>query len=100
MRRAATLSLLYMLHPLSEQGNDVIVFDAVMDFLAVPPGYHQTHLAQAAQVVRDSRLADPYGLRQSTDVHFLLYQDRQDPHPAGIAEGAEKFCNVRSGMFI
>ena len=47
------LSLLDMVHSLLKQGNDMLVFDTVIHFLAVPARLDQPHLPQPAQVVRD-----------------------------------------------
>ena len=46
-RGGEILPLLDMPHSLPEQGNDVVVFDAVVDFLTVPPSDDQVHLTQA-----------------------------------------------------
>jgi len=99
-RSGESLPLLDMPHSLPEQGNDVIVFNAVVDFLAIPPSDDQAHLAQATQMVRGGRLADPDHLGQRADVQFLDSQSVQDANPARIAEGTEEFRHMGGGMFI
>jgi hypothetical protein len=36
----AILSLLDMVDSLPEQGDDMLIFNAVIDFLAIPPSHH------------------------------------------------------------
>lgn len=53
MKTWMRLSLLHMTHTLTKKFDDVLVLNAIVHFLAVPPGNHQTHLAKTAQVVGD-----------------------------------------------
>ena len=46
--------LLHMSYPLTEQGDDMRIGNAVIDFLAVAAGGNNTGLPQAAHVVRNS----------------------------------------------
>jgi len=63
--------MLDVFHTFLEQTDDVVVFDAIVDFLPLPARNHQTHLPQAAQMMRDGRLADAHRVRQSSDAHLL-----------------------------
>jgi hypothetical protein len=49
--RQEALFILHMPHALLEEGNDVFILHSVIDFLAIPPCFDQTHLAQAPHVV-------------------------------------------------
>lgn len=91
---------LRMSHALTEEGNDAVILHPVVDFLAIPARVDQPHLTQSAQVVRNSGLADAYKSGQSTNVEVPLGQRRQEPDPAGIAEGAEELRHVGGGMFV
>jgi hypothetical protein len=89
-----------MLHACPEEGDQVGILYPVKDFFPMPAGLDKSHLAQAAQVVADGRFADAYQVCQVADVHFTLGQHGQDPHPAGIAEGAEQLRYMRGSVFI
>lgn len=47
------LTMLNMAHSLPKQGYDVLVFDAIVDFLSIPACLHQPHLPQTAEVMGD-----------------------------------------------
>jgi hypothetical protein len=68
--RKAKLPILYMLHPLLKERDDMLVINPVIDFLAIPARLDHVHLPQAAHVMGDSRLTDPDDFRQRADVHF------------------------------
>lgn len=92
------LAELDMLDTLLEEGNDVLIFHPVKDFLAIAAGPDQAHLAQPAHVVRDRRFADSDGGGQGADVELGIEEGRQDTDAAGIAEGTEELGDVGSRM--
>jgi len=94
------LPILDVFYPLLEKGDEVIVIDPVENFFAIAAGLDDLHLAQASQLVRDRRFGDADDFRQRTDIELIVRQNRQDAHPAGIAEGAKQLGDVRGSMFI
>ena len=54
----------------------------------------QVHLAQSAQLVRDGRFGHVQPFCQWADAHLAFDQKRENPHAAGIAEGAEEFSEL------
>jgi len=93
-------ALLNMAHSLPKQGDDVLVFDAVVDFLAVPARLHQPHLTQTAKMMGDGRFADPDHCCQRVNVNFLRGERKKDADATGVAKGAEEFRHVRGGVFV
>ncbi len=89
-----------MLHNLSEEGDDVIVIHEVKDLLTVFAGPNQAQLAQAAQVMRDGRLADAHDLGECADIDLAFHQRRQDAHTAGVAECPEELGHPRGDVLV
>ena len=96
----SALPLLDMPNALPKQFDEVIVLDTVVNLLPLSPGLDQVHLAQATQVVRHRRLTDPHSMGKSADIQLTNRQFGEQQHPASIAEGTKKLCNVRSSMFV
>jgi hypothetical protein len=92
--------MLHVPDALLEEGDDVFIFDAVEDFLALTAGHNQPHLAQPAQMMGDSRFADADNLGKAADIHLAFDQGGEQAHAAGIAEGAKQFSHVGSGVFV
>ena len=61
-----------MLQALPEQVGDVFVIQAIENLAALFAGADNAHLAQAAHLVGDRRLAKPDCLNDGADVQFAI----------------------------
>lgn len=88
-----------MLHALPEQIGHVLIVQAVEHLAANFARLDQAHVAQAAHLVRDSRLANAHRFNQRPDIHLAVYQSSNDPHAAGIAQCAKEFSDGLGRFF-
>lgn len=95
-----TLPLPHMVHSLIEERNNMLILDTIINLFTFPPGNYQFHLAQTAQVMRYSRLANPYQCGQRVDIQLVRGQRRKNAHAAGVAKGAKKLCHMRSSVLV
>jgi hypothetical protein len=56
------LSMLDVLHPLMEEGDDVLILNPVKNFFPIAARLHQVHLPQTAHMMRHRRFAYPNSL--------------------------------------
>jgi len=100
---SATNSLLIIpdvVHTLLEEGNNVGISNAVIDFLTITARRHYTRLSQSAHVMGNGRLADSNQLGQPAHVFLPIQQSGHDPHPARIAESTKELSDVGAHVFI
>lgn len=89
-----------MVHPLFQQGNDVLIFDAIKHFLAIPPGNYETHLSKTAQMMRYSRLAYAHHPGYRSNVHFMGGKSMQYFDTADVTERTKELCHQGSRAII
>lgn len=92
--------MLHVLYTLFEQGDDVVVFEAIEDFLAFTTRLDEAYLSQTTQVVRNAGLTDAHSLGQGADIQLVISQYREDTYTAGVAESAKQFGYVNSRVLV
>jgi hypothetical protein len=75
---------------LSEQFENVLIVDGVVDQAARAARAHETHAPQQPQLVRRSGLADADERGDVADAELARRQRVEDPHACRIAEDAER----------
>ena len=77
----------------------MLIIKSVEDLPASFSRADQMHLPQAAQLMRHCGFAhrEPFG--QRADAHLAFQQEGDDPHTAGIAQGAEEFSKLNGFEF-
>ena len=68
------LAILHVLYALLEEGNDVLIFHTIIDFLALSARLDKLHLPQTAQVVRNRGFAGPDCFSQSANIQLAICQ--------------------------
>ena len=67
----------------------MVVVDGVKNLPARFPGVDEVHLAQSAQLVRDSGFGHTESIGEGADAHFAVHEQGNDADTARVAEGAE-----------
>jgi len=83
------LAILHVLYALFEEGNDVLIFHTIIDFLALSARLDKLHLPQTAQVVRNRGFAGLDCFSQSANIQLAICQRCQNANTACIAKGTE-----------
>ena len=91
--------MLHMLKTHAIKFFDVIVVEAIEDLPAIFPRPHETHLTQSAQLVRHGGFGHVQLLGKRADAHLAIEEQGDDPHAAGVAEGAEEFGKLNGFEF-
>ncbi len=81
--------MLNMVKPEGKQARYVVVIEAVKNLPACFSGADEVHLSQSTHLVGYSRLGHFESCRESADAHLSFDEQGNNPHAAGVAEGAE-----------
>ena len=94
------LAILHVLYALWEEGYDVLIFQTIIDFLALSARLDKLHLPRTAQEVGNRGFADPNRFRQSVNIQLAICQRCLNAGTACIAEGAEQFYHTGGCVFV
>ena len=84
---------------LKELGN-VIVIQGDIYLPALFSRTHQAFIAETAQLVRNSRFAQPDERHQVAHIHLSTEQRGNDAQASGVGEGIEQAGELASGGFV
>jgi hypothetical protein len=85
------LSVLDVIETKREQACNVVIIDGIKDLPARFAGADKVHLAQSAQLVRDSGFGHTESIGKGADAHFPVHEQGNQADTACVAECAEEF---------
>jgi hypothetical protein len=88
-----------MIKPHAVEFVDVLVFERVKNLPSFFARADEAHLAQSAQLMGYGGLGHIESFGQGADTHLAFDEQGDNPHAAGVAEGAEKFSKLDSFEF-
>lgn len=78
---------------------NMIVVEAIEDLTSRFAGADEAHLTQSAQLMRHGGLGHVQFFGKRADAHLAIEEQGDDPHAAGVAEGAEQFGELNGFEF-
>lgn len=81
--------MLYMLKTHAIEFFNMIVVEAIEDLPACFTRADEAHLPQSAQLMRHGGFGHVQFFGKRADAHLAIEEQGDDPHAAGVAEGAE-----------